>query len=459
MVEAATAFQPAPGERLAWAPQPGPQISLLTCPVADALYGGARGGGKTDGLLGEWLSHQRAYPGKARGLFIRRTYDELDEVVTRAAEMFPPSGGVWRPGKNTWHWPSGNFFRLRYLKKDADAGNYQGHSYTRVFIDEAGNFASPEPIDKLRATLRSKHGVPCALRQSANPGGPGHEWLVNRYIKNRQPGIPFTDLTTGTRRVFIPSRLSDNPALALNDPTYVDRLRASGPAWLVKAWLDGDWSVTPDGGLIKGQWFQRYTTNPDFFLIVQSWDTGGKEAEHNDPSVCTTWGITRHPRFYLLDVYRERMEYPKLRSAVRNQAAKWSPGVILIEDKSSGTALIQELRAAGLGNTQPIPIFPVEPIGNKWERAVAASFYMEAGQVYLPVESEWVLDYEIELTTFPLAAHDDRVDSTSQFLIWAKDNAARVAWGSTSELPAQPTPDQFNRGFGTLRADSDLSGY
>lgn len=374
-----------------------------------------------------------------------------------ARSLTAKRGSLEDSNKRTWYWPGGNFLRLRYLKKDADAANYQGHSYTRLYVDEVGNFASPAPIDKLRATLRSKHGVPVGLRQSANPGGPGHEWIVGRYIKGRTPLSPFTDEKTGDRRVFIPSRLQDNPALLLNDPGYLQRLRGSGPGWLVKAWLEGDWTVTPDGGLIKGHWFPRYSVTPEFVLIVQSWDTANKEKELNDYAVCTTWGITRHPRFYLLDVFRDRMEYPRLRSAVRNHALVWNPNIILIEDKSSGTALIQELQAPG---GIAIPVQPIEPQGDKWERAVAASFYMEAGFVFLPEESPWVLDYEIELTTFPLAAHDDRVDSTSQFILWAKDNAARVNWGSTAELDSGHLPaDPLSVGYGVVPTQSDFTGY
>lgn len=422
--------------------------------MLDVLYGGARGGGKTDGLLGEWLAHRATYPGYARGLFVRRSYDELDEVVGRALEMYPPSGGYWNSSKRTWFWPTGDFLRLRYLKRDQDAANYQGHSYTRLYVDEVGNFASSAPIDMLRATLRNKHGVPCALRQSANPGGVGHQWIVDRYIKRHVPNEPFTDQTTGIRRVFVPSRLQDNPALALNDPNYVDNLRASGPAWLVRAWLEGDWTVTPDGGLIKGEWWQRYDDeDPDFFLIVQSWDTAAKEREHNSPSCCTTWGITRHPRYYLLDVFVDRMEYPRLKRAVRLHAQKHDPDLILIEDKSSGTALLQELRD-DYGSGPALPVHPIEPVGDKYERAVQASFAIESGQVYLPREADWLLDYEIEMTTFPLAPFKDRVDATSQFLIWAKRNAHRVQFATTAELPKTTPADHYATSSG-----SDLSGY
>jgi len=399
-----------------WRPQKGPQTSLVACPVTDVLYGGARGGGKTDGLLGEWLIHEKRVwdhyrEGYARGLFLRRTLDELDEVIDRSKEIYPEVGAVWRAAKHYWQFPSGSFLRMRYLKRDEDASHYQGHSYTRVDIDEAGNFPTPNPIDKLLGTLRSKYGVPCRMRLSANPGGPGQSWIKQRYMTQAPPMVPFFDEVTGVQRVYIPSRLSDNPLLTVNDPGYAGRLRGVGPGWLVKAWLDGDWDSTPEGGLIKGEWLQqRYRQIPaEYRRIVQSWDTAQKPNQIvNDPSVCTTWVQTRN-RIYLADCWRDWVNYPELVRAAKVQAEKWKPDVVLIEDKSSGISLIQQLR-----NETSIPILPIEPDANKEFRLFAASGAFEAGVIWLPEVAPWVLDYEIELTTFPMSPHADRVDSTSQ---------------------------------------------
>ena len=84
-----------------------------------------------------------------------------------------------------------------------------------------------------------------------------------------------------------------------------------------------------------------------FERVVQSWDTASKATELNDFSVCTSWGILGKD-LYLLDVLRRRMEYPELKRAVREQYARFRPSVVLIEDKASGTQLIQELVAEGL---------------------------------------------------------------------------------------------------------------
>lgn len=116
-----------------------------------------------------------------------------------------------------------------------------------VTPDEIGAFPDPAPLDKLYATLRSSKGVPCLWRASANPGGPGHSWVRDRYVDRGPPMIPFNvDLGGGrfVQRVYIPSRVTDNKILMANDPTYVDRLRMTGDEKLVRAWLEGDWDVT-----------------------------------------------------------------------------------------------------------------------------------------------------------------------------------------------------------------------
>jgi hypothetical protein len=153
--------------------------------------------------------------------------------------------------------------KFAYLEKDSDAEEYQGHSYTRIYIEELTNFPSPGPVNKLRATLRSGAGVPCGMRLTGNPGGPGHTWVKARYIDPCPTGYKIITEETeieldGVKsivsldRVFIPSKLGDNNLLMRNDPTYILRLRQSGSEALVRAWLEGDWSI------IDGAFFDEW---------------------------------------------------------------------------------------------------------------------------------------------------------------------------------------------------------
>lgn len=257
--------------QIAWEPNPGPQTALITCPVFEVFYGGARGGGKTEGSIGDWLEHSSTW-NDANGIFLRRTHKQLEEVIARTKEIFPKIGGKFREQQSEWQMPNGPRLKFRYLEKDSDADEYQGHNYTRVYVEEATNFPDPAPINKMRATLRSAKGVPCGIRLTGNPGGPGHHWVKARYITPAPQGYqilketffnPFTKVFQDMERVFIPSKVSDNPPLMVNDPTYIMRLQQSGSAQLVKAWLDGDWDI------IIGAFFDCW--NPHVHVLSAVW--------------------------------------------------------------------------------------------------------------------------------------------------------------------------------------------
>lgn len=238
--------------QVVWKPQTGPQEAYIQCPIFEVCFGGSRGGGKTEGSLGDWLEHASAYGPNAIGIFVRRKLTQLEEVIARSHAIFPLLGAKYREQKHEWTFPNKARLKFRYLERDIDADEYQGHSYTRVYIEEATNFPSPEPINKLRATLRSAVGVPVGLRLTCNPGGPGHSWVKDRYISPDKRGYkilrerfknPFTGEELEVERVYIPSRITDNPLLMRNDPLYIARLQQQGSAMLVKAWLEGDWDI------------------------------------------------------------------------------------------------------------------------------------------------------------------------------------------------------------------------
>jgi hypothetical protein len=240
----------APAPNIVWRPQAGPQTALITCPVFEVFFGGARGGGKTDGMLGEWAVHADRYGKQAIGLMVRRTRTELQETFERARALFTPLGAQFTAVPMRCVMPGGARLTFAYLERDADAESYQGHSYTRVYVEEAGNFPSPAPILKLFATLRSGSGVPCRIRLTGNPGGPGHQWVRARYIDPDPIGWRvMKDDVSGLERVYIPSRVGDNRHLGAD---YVARLRASGAPELVRAWLEGDWNV------IAGAFFPEF---------------------------------------------------------------------------------------------------------------------------------------------------------------------------------------------------------
>ena len=170
------------------------------------------------------------------------------------------------------------------------------------------------------------------------------------------------------------------------------------------------------GAMVKSSWLRYY--EPDekpaaFDFIVQSWDTASKVSELSDYSVCVTIG-KKGNQCYLLNVFRRRMEYPELKRAVLEQAKLYKPSTILIEDKSSGIQLIQELKREGLNS-----IKAYDPLGNdKIMRLHAQTATIENGCLVLPRQAHWLADYVQELTSFPGAKYDDQVDATTQALEW-----------------------------------------
>lgn len=248
--------------RYSWAPQPGPQHALVTCPVFEIFYGGARGGGKTDGMLGKFAIKAKRYGEDCVGVFFRKTREDLKEAVERSKAIYGPLGATLT--KNQWTFPNGARLKFEYLMNDKDADNYQGHNYTDVFFEELTHWPTKDPVMKLMATLRSAVGVPCQFHATGNPGGPGHLWVKHRYIDPAPKGWkiltetftdPFNGKTQELERIFIPSKLTDNKLLYEGDPMYVAKLQLVGSEALVKAWLKGDWSI------IEGAYFDCWSDN------------------------------------------------------------------------------------------------------------------------------------------------------------------------------------------------------
>jgi len=180
------------------------------------------------------------------------------------------------------------------------------------------------------------------------------------------------------------------------------------------------------GGLVREDWFKRFAVADlpvKFELVIQSWDTASKPTELSNYSVCTTWGV-KDKHLYLIHVYRKRVGYPELRRAVREQADAFSPDTILIEDKSSGTQLIQELIDEGMHE-----IKKYEPTMDKIMRMHAVTSTIENGFVHLPDKAPWLGEFLHELTSFPKGKFDDQADSTSQALNWLKSSSMNETYG------------------------------
>jgi predicted phage terminase large subunit-like protein len=173
--------------------------------------------------------------------------------------------------------------------------------------------------------------------------------------------------------------------------------------------------MPPGGALIKGEWLKRYSERPkpqQVQGIIQSWDTAYDIQEHNDYSVCSTWALSGK-RCYLLDIYREKLEFPDLERAIYRHREEWQADLVIVEKAGSGFSVGQNIRRADPRN---IWLQAMAPVGSKQDRASQQTPKFERGEILLPEEASWLRTFEEELLAFPHAKHDDQVDSVVQFL-------------------------------------------
>jgi predicted phage terminase large subunit-like protein len=170
--------------------------------------------------------------------------------------------------------------------------------------------------------------------------------------------------------------------------------------------------VPREGVMIKRTWPRRYDQLParnSSTLTIQSWDTATKDSATSNYSVCTT--VRYHDKkYYIIDVFRERVDYPVLKARAISLAKLYGPNVILVEDAGLGGGLVKELRQAGL------PAVAVIPKSDKRTRMSIQSAKFESGQVFLPDAASWLDDLETELFSFPGGRYDDQIDAISQAL-------------------------------------------
>jgi predicted phage terminase large subunit-like protein len=185
--------------------------------------------------------------------------------------------------------------------------------------------------------------------------------------------------------------------------------RTQGPYWWAAMYMG---RPTPlEGGVLKREWMNnRYSAPPAMQRVIQTVDSAAKSGEDNDYSIVATWG-TDGIDFYLLDVWRAKVEFPELKRAVSDQFIKHQPSAVYVEDASSGMSLLQEMQRETM-----IPVIAQQTISNKLGRVHAVSGLFQSGKVKLPRTAPWLAEWIEEHTSFPNGAYDDQVDTTAYAL-------------------------------------------
>lgn len=239
-----------------WRPNDGPQYTFLEAVSSgeydEVLYGGARGGGKTDaGIMALLYDMDESL---YRALVIRRNADDLRDWSDRAERWYATQNFTKAGTPPEFVHKGGAKIRTGHLKDQNAFSKYQGHEYHKLLIEELTQIPREEDYLKLKASCRStvEKLRPCTI-SNCNPDGPGFYWVKKRFRIEGVPTQPVitVDPVTGLKRIFIPSRLADNPHLA-KDPTYKAFLDGL-PDGLREAWRDGSW----EDPIIKGAYYTR----------------------------------------------------------------------------------------------------------------------------------------------------------------------------------------------------------
>jgi hypothetical protein len=247
-------------QEVIFAPNEGPQTEFLAASEREVLYGGAAGGGKSYGLLADPMRYF-SNP-NFNGLILRRTNDELRELIWKSQELYPRAfqGARWAEKKSQWTFPSGAKLWLTYLERDQDVLRYQGQAFSYVAFDELTQYPTPFAWNYMRSRLRTTDPtLPIYMRATTNPGGSGHGWVKRMFIDPAPANTKFVakDLDSGEDLVFpeghekageplfyrrfIPASLKDNPYLMEGGQYEANLL--SLPEMQRRQLLEGDWAV------------------------------------------------------------------------------------------------------------------------------------------------------------------------------------------------------------------------
>jgi len=193
--------------------------------------------------------------------------------------------------------------------------------------------------------------------------------------------------------------------------------------------------------IVKREWWKTWEGEepPPCDFVLMSWDTAFEKTQRADYSALTTWGVFYHSdeagvtqaNIILLNAYRERMEFPRLKQVAIEEYKEWQPDSIIIEKKASGAPLIYEMRAMGI----PVQEFTPTKGNDKIARLNAVSDLFASGMVWVP-NTSWAEEVVDEVASFPAGEHDDYVDSTSMALM-------RFRRGGFVRLPSDETEDQL----------------
>ncbi len=275
------------GRKVAWAPLPGSQTTVMSHPwVFEMLYHGTRGPGKSDTLLMDFAQFiGQGWGLQYKGVIFRQTFPQLEDIITKAKRWFPQifPGAKWNGSSYKWVFPDGEELLFRQFNKPDDYWKYHGQEFQFIGWDELTNWATLEGYTSMMSCLRTTNpDIPLRCRATTNPYGPGHNMVKFHFELPAKDGIirrrwySFAHPTTGVEQKFQLHRLAikgtiwENTILLEAQPNYIAQLKAQAdnPAKMA-AWLEGSWDIVA-GGMFDDVWDPRWNVVPRF-VIPSSW--------------------------------------------------------------------------------------------------------------------------------------------------------------------------------------------
>lgn len=441
------------------------QVEFLCYEGREALYGGSAGGGKSVALLVAALQYVDQ-PGYA-ALILRRTYKQLakaDSILSKAKEWLIGRPGVrWNGDEHKFTFPSGATLEFGHMDHENSIYDYQGGIWAYIGVDEATQFTGPMlayPRTRQRRAATSK--LPMRWRGASNPGGIGHDYVKERYVKDSLGNSPC-----GPDRQFFPATIDDNPHI--DKPSYIQQLRESGiDGVLLDQLLKGDWDAVA-GGRFRKEWFGRFRPDPhspDFVQLVsyggevverfnftqnrsifQTCDPAASASTAADYFVLSTWAITPKANILWLGCERDKLELPEQVQLCQQSYRRHGAAFLCVEEVLNQRGLAQLLRRS---RDPVMAVRGVTPGGKKKvELALSAIVLASTGRIFLPAANPMfpLDDVLSEVTRFTgddkKDANDDIVDTLSQMAL----QVPQFTGGAKVTPPSSYAPNGIASGF------------
>jgi len=428
-------------------PQKGPQTTFLTTDADIAIYGGAAGGGKTYGILLDFLRHYENP--NAGGVYFRRTYTQIRNeggLWDTADEVFRKVNATPKEVTSQWIFPSGAAVKMAHLQYEKNVYDYQGAQIPVIYFDELTHFTEKQ-FFYLMSRNRSTSGIKPYMRATTNPDV--DSWVrtfIDWWIDEEGFPIPersgklrwfyrvdgrlywdsskeelmrrfpkLAELAAPKSVTFIMSKVTDNQILLKKDPSYMANLLAQSAVEKARL-LDGNWNIRPTAGnVFKRFWFEEVQAHPPLVEIVRCWDraaTAWKEGDPGDPDYTVGFKLGKDADglFYILDIVRERLSAHKVESLILNTARQDGIGVKVKGFQDPGGAGKNEVEHF-IRMLSGFDVVTEKISVDKITASRATSAQAEALNIKMLASCRNKEDFYIEAENFPDANHDDIVDA------------------------------------------------